>query len=489
MDAEMHNARVASLYKKGDPNNLENYRPISLLNTLFKIIASVIKMRIEEAVEQKIMQSQFGFRVGKDTTQAIHIARRIQEYAERAGIRGTMIFLDWEKTFDKISHEMLTHVLISYNVPQHILSLIQDMYKSPKFHVVIDGTSSEQHVQKAGIRQGCPLSPYLFLLVMHRIFEQVGELKYNMALCAKRKTFETVDISNIDFSEILFADDTLIFAAEPKSLEALLWSIEIISDAYGLRLNRTKCISLNMNDSATYHFFNGDEVPINEQAEYLGVIMHAKADPNIEANRRIASARYTWKRLKDFWRDGHLSLRERVLIYDSVVSSKLMYGMHVLPLRDDILHKLDTFFYRGLRQLLKVPSTYIDREYTNTYLLEKTEELCNSGKSKNKKQIIPISQRLIQRSIKELGEIYRLPLDDARRQATLTETNDANVPQKYRVGKPRIHWTLITMQRAWNRHNMQTRLQQHDVAANIEFDRNNEEHKTILEAAALQHDF
>ena len=93
----MHHARVANLYKKGYPNNLENYRPINLLNALFKIIASVIKMRIEEACEKHIMKTQFGFCTGKGTTQAIHIARRIQEYAERAGLQGTMIFFDWRK--------------------------------------------------------------------------------------------------------------------------------------------------------------------------------------------------------------------------------------------------------------------------------------------------------------------------------------------------------------------------------------------------------
>ena len=209
-----------------------------------------------------------------------------------------MIFPDWEKAFDKISHEMLIHVLKSYNTPPTIMSLIQDMYTNPQFHVVIDGVSSKHHAQRCGIRQGCPLSPYLFLLVMHRIFEQVDELKHNITKRTKRTSFQDVNMPHIDFSQILFADDTLIFAAEPKSLESLLWSIELISDAYGLRLNRTKCIYLNMNDNSTYKYLNGDDVPVNSQAEYLGVIMSAKADPLIEVNRRIANARYTWKRLR-----------------------------------------------------------------------------------------------------------------------------------------------------------------------------------------------
>ena len=163
------------------------------------------------------------------------------------------------------------------------------------------------------------------------------------------------------------------------------------------------------------------------------------------------------------------------------LGSKLSYGKHVLPLRDDILRKLDTFHYKGLRQLLKVPSTYVDRAYTNAILLQQAEEACG-------KRITPVSQRLIERSIKELGVIYRLPRDDARRQATLTDESVANLPQTYRVGKPRIHWTLITMQRAWKMHDMHTRLKRRENTP-IEFDRNCEEHQQILEAAAFNEEF
>ena len=53
-----------------------------------------------------------------------------------------------------------------------------------------------------------------------------------------------------------------------------------------------------MNDNTTYKYFSGDNVPANVQVEYFGVIMTAKADPIVEVNRRIANARYTWKRLK-----------------------------------------------------------------------------------------------------------------------------------------------------------------------------------------------
>ena len=178
MTEEMDQARVASLYKKGDPKKQENYRPISLLNVFYKIIAAVIHKRLEAGLDERIHDTQFGFRKSKATTQALFTARRIQEFAERAGLPGAMIFLDWEKEFDKLDHQKLLEVLWSYNIPEKLYNLIKHIYTAPKFQVNIEGVRSQWHRQKAGIRQGCPLSPYLFILVMNRVFQQVHKLKH-----------------------------------------------------------------------------------------------------------------------------------------------------------------------------------------------------------------------------------------------------------------------------------------------------------------------
>ena len=82
--------------------------------------------------------------------------------------------------------------------------------------------------------------------------------------------------------------------------------------------------------------------------------MDVKADPGVEINRRIASARFVWMKLNIFWREGLLSMRDKILIYNSVVGSRLTYGLHTLPLKLDLLHKINAFQTRGLRQLLKL---------------------------------------------------------------------------------------------------------------------------------------
>ena len=90
-------ARVVSIYKKGDPSKQSNYRPISLLNTLYKILARVVKIRLAEGMEKELWETQYGFRAGRSTSDAIHIVRRTQDYVRNTGVPGLLCLLDWER--------------------------------------------------------------------------------------------------------------------------------------------------------------------------------------------------------------------------------------------------------------------------------------------------------------------------------------------------------------------------------------------------------
>ena len=92
-------AIVVSIYKKGDASMLENYRPISLLNSCYKIIAALVKERLDEGLDSWLMATQFGFRKHKSTSHAIFMARRLQDISEKSRTASTLILLDWEKAF------------------------------------------------------------------------------------------------------------------------------------------------------------------------------------------------------------------------------------------------------------------------------------------------------------------------------------------------------------------------------------------------------
>ena len=457
---EMLRAKVASLYKKGDPSLQDNYRPISLLNIFYKVIAAILKNRLEETVEGQLMETQFGFRKKKNTEQALFIARRIQEFAERAGLPGTMVLLDWEKAFDKVNHDKLLQAIQSYNVPEKLMKLLKSLYEAPEFYVEIEGITSQYKTQSTGIRQGCPLSPYLFIMVMNCVFEMVQPMAREICkVCfeddhGNPEPFEYAQGIGINFSELLYADDTLLFAADGHSLDALLWAVERASGAFGLKLNRSKCHQIAVNRCTQVLFQDGTPVPRATTAEYLGGLLNTKADPVIEVNRRIGAAGAVWRTLQEFWRKGKPSRRKRISFYDALIVSKLTYGIHTLPLTDAHLTKLDAFVYKGLRQIMSYSTTFVDRNNTNDKLMQ----LVNHELGRNQSQIKlfqKVSDRIKQKSIALLGQIIRMPNESPRKQVTLIDST-LNIPIKNRVGKPRVHWAIVNMGRAWRLPELQT---------------------------------
>ena len=128
---------------------------------------------LKQKLDAHLTDTQFGFRKGRSTSDAIHILRRVIEMTEAAGINLSVISLDWTDAFDKLEHKTLFHSLESLGIRGQVLNCVTSLYESSEFFVEMDGTKSENLKQTRGIRQGCPLSPYLFLATMTCLFEDV----------------------------------------------------------------------------------------------------------------------------------------------------------------------------------------------------------------------------------------------------------------------------------------------------------------------------
>jgi hypothetical protein len=140
-----------------------------------------------------------------------------------------LVLLDWEKAFDRITREGMFSALSRVNRPQSFIALIRMLYASPHFFVEVDGRPSLTHTQNTGIRQGCTLSPYMFIIVMTVLFADItARLTPNRFL--HRATGAT-------FDEVLFADDTILISQDTRTMNKFLSLVESEGSKYGLKLN------------------------------------------------------------------------------------------------------------------------------------------------------------------------------------------------------------------------------------------------------------
>ena len=134
-------ALVVGIFKKGAADDPANYRPISLLQTAYKLFGRMVARRLETGLDARLRKTQYGFRNGRSTAEPMFILRRLQDlvHAKRRQVLH-LIFLDWSKAFDKIATERLPEVLRRFGTPNKVISVIEALVKNkPKSQATMGG--------------------------------------------------------------------------------------------------------------------------------------------------------------------------------------------------------------------------------------------------------------------------------------------------------------------------------------------------------------
>ena len=166
---KMKIARVVPIFKKGQKDLVNNYRPISLLTSFSKILEKLVYTRtVKFLFNCKILcDSQFGFRKNHSTTHALltfidKIAHAIDDVSHTIGV-----FLDFSKAFDTINHDILIYKLRHYGIRGKSLDWFRDYLSNRKQFVSINGRDSQLKTISCGVPQGSLLGPLLFILYIN----------------------------------------------------------------------------------------------------------------------------------------------------------------------------------------------------------------------------------------------------------------------------------------------------------------------------------
>lgn len=221
----LKDAIVIPIYKKGERENVSNYRPISLLPVLSKVLEKCMAVRISKYLEENHLfsEQQFGFRKGMGTTAAIlNLVNLIMEGFHQKRHTST-VFCDLSKAFDCVSHDLLLGKLRGYNFGEGSLRLLESYLSDRRQRVSVGGVSSASRIVHTGVPQGSILGPLLFIIFINDL--PLSDNAGNFVLFADDTTISLQD------------SDTTILAARTGEAQSRAkgWF-----DVNGLVLNEAK---------------------------------------------------------------------------------------------------------------------------------------------------------------------------------------------------------------------------------------------------------
>ena len=352
--SEWHVSKVVPVFKKGSPAECDNYRPISLVSVLYKLYASILLRRLKAAgAEGRLWQTQFGFRSKRSTEDALFIVRRRLDQALAAkGGRVFLLALDWKKAFDAISPQRLLEALRRFGLNEDMLQAVGEIYSNRAFIVVDGGKESTQRPQRSGISQGCPLSPFLFGMVMTVLIQDARSMLSDGAKHACTKG---------ELEEVLFADDTLLISCSGSHLQEYMAAVEKCGADYGLQIHWGKVHLVPVGSEQDIHGPAGQEIPPQESMVYLGSSIHAGGKSSSEVARKIGCATAEFNSLEVVWKRSSMSTRRKLQLLDACILSKLRYGIASAWLLKADLRRLDGFHARCLRKILGIKPAFVSR--------------------------------------------------------------------------------------------------------------------------------
>jgi len=313
--------KITPIFKKGSPEDMGNYRPVSTLPIFGKLFEKIIYSRIYSFAQTQgiINPNQFGFRKSHSTSHAVNQSVKIIEDTLKANKHILGIFIDLSKAFDTIDHRTLLTKLERYGIRGNTHDLIKSYLSRRQQYTEVLGEKSECLTVEYGVPQGSVLGPLLFILYINDISRS-----------SKLGTF------------IMFADDTNLFVEGSTKEEVYNKGNEVLKSIHSymlsnkLHINMSKCCYIhfrpntrNPDTDETVHNLFIENFPIKKVSEtrFLGVIIDEQLswEPHLTALRRkLGFAASTLYKIRD-----NVPIYLRKELYHTLYESHLTYCISV----------------------------------------------------------------------------------------------------------------------------------------------------------------
>ena len=305
-----------------DLSLLSNWRPITLLNVDYKIATKTIANRIKPVLNNIISSTQTGFIKGRYIGENIRLISEVLDFVDETNIPSLMFFSDFEKAFDSIDHDFMYRVLSHFNFGQDLIKWTRLFYTDSKSCILNNGHMTDFFNIQRGVRQGCPLSPYLFIICIEL-------LSYSIST---NTNIKGIYFEGNEIKSSLFADDaTFILDGTKRSFEALINTMDNYSYVSGLKLNSSKCNILRSGSlrNTNVSYLNDRKFQwSSEKASALGIVFNNNKNKFLTDNLN--------KNVNDFlnvlkqWQHRKLSLMGKITVIKNIALPKLIYPLTIL---------------------------------------------------------------------------------------------------------------------------------------------------------------
>ena len=217
---------IVPIQKKQHATECKDYRTLSLICHVSKIMLRIITRRLEKKAYEYISTNQFGFRKEQGTREAIGMLRTICERSIEHGNDVYVGFVDLEKAFDRVDWRLMLETLKNIGIDWKDRRMIKQLYINQAARIRIQGRNSRKATIGQGVRQGCPLSPLLFSIYQERMMRE-----------AMNGIEEGIKVGGKRMNEVRFADDQALLAESEDGLQRIMDKLDQTANNFNMRIN------------------------------------------------------------------------------------------------------------------------------------------------------------------------------------------------------------------------------------------------------------
>ena len=313
-------------------------------------------MRLVDAVDLTLRKEQAGFRRGRGTIEHIFTLRNILEQCNEWQRKIYINFVDLEKEFDSVHRDSLWRILRHYGVPQKVTSIISLLYSD---YTCCVQNSSLRFSVNSGVRQGCVMSAFLFIMAIDWLMKTVTEQKQTGIRWSLFSVLEDLE----------FADDIALPSHTWTHTQQKSSRLNDRASTIGLRINADKTKVMSSDPRRQPVIINSKALDYVDKFTYLGSILSLHDIEDITSP--LGKARSAFFRLPSVWKSNNYSRKTKLRLYQSNVLSVLLYGSECWRMTERDSSRLAAFHTTCLRRIMRV---FWPNKISNSRLLQLTKQ-------------------------------------------------------------------------------------------------------------------